>query len=57
VTAVAQSEQAARAAEQARAEAVKAIVATVPLLTIEQREQILAGTIPAGTARVGDSAA
>lgn len=41
-TAVAQSEQAARAADQARIEATKAIIATLSSLTAEQREQISA---------------
>jgi len=59
-TADRQSEHAAEAARVARAEAVKAIAAAMPLLTTEQREQlrpILAGTIPADTARTTDTAA
>ena len=43
-----------------RAEAVRAIVDTWPALTTEQREQlrpILAGTIPADTARAAETAA
>jgi hypothetical protein len=46
--------------DTARADAVKAIVDLAPHLTAEQREQlrpILAGTIPADTARADEPAA
>lgn len=48
-TADRQSDEAARALQVAQDEAVKALVATWPMFTAEQREQlrpILAGTIP-----------
>jgi hypothetical protein len=59
-TATRKAEDAARIADMARQEAIRAIVDAAPLLTAEQREQlrpILAGTIPADTGRADSPAA